>query len=234
MGRRSKKKVNTGVTCYACDRPAVSREHAPPLSFFPSNLRSNLITVPSCKTHNNDNSLDVEYVRSVLVHDINSNDVARDLFKNKVLPSYQRSPKLKSKTFAKFREVRVGGMDTAIVSANRTRYNRIMRGVASALYFHEFGKRFPYNWKVHPTTMLSEGQAFYDLPDAITPQINAAFHRVPVADRDTNQPEVFMYGVYRESEHRVVYRLVFYGGVETYVYGLPPEEKEQDYESLSL
>lgn len=228
MRRRSKKKIDLGVTCYDCDKPAVTREHAPPLSFFPSHLRNNLITVPSCVTHNNDNSLDVEYVRNIIVHDYNSNEIARDLFDNKVKRSYERSPKLKNKTFARYREVQVGGQNTAIVQANRTRYNRVMRGVASALYFHEFGKRFTYHWNVHPATMLSEDQAFYDLPDELTPRMNELLRSVPVADRDTNQPAVFKYGLYRKNQDAAVYRLIFYGGVEVFVYGLPPEYQERD------
>jgi hypothetical protein len=211
-----------------CDKPAVTREHAPPLAFFPSNLRTNLITVPSCKFHNNDNSADVEYVRNIIVTDINSNEVARLMFKEKVLPSYRRSPKLKSKTFARVREVKLGEMDTAIVQANRIRFNRIMRGIASALYFHEFGEAFPYRWNVHPATMLSENQAFLDLPDEVTPRMNELLRSVPVADRDTNQPQVFKYGLYRRDEYAAVYRLVFYGAVDTYVYGLPPEVEERD------
>jgi hypothetical protein len=130
--------------------------------------------------------------------------------------------------FARYREVKINGQDTAIVHANRTRYNRIMRGIASALYFNEFGERFKHRWNVHPAHMLSEGQAFYDLPDNITPQINAALRQVPVADGDINQPEVFKYAVYYHTEYRAIYRLVFYGGVEVYVYGLPPDEEEHD------
>src|SRR5687768_6194844 len=132
MRRRSKRKVENSETCYMCDRPAVTREHAPPLSFFPSHLRSNLITVPSCLAHNDDNSLDVEYVRNVIVHDYNANEVARDWFDNKVERSYERSARLNSKTFAPYREVQVGGKNAAIVQANRTRYNRVVRGIASA------------------------------------------------------------------------------------------------------
>ena len=108
---------------------------------------------------NRPHSLDVEYVRNIIVHDYNSNEIARDLFNNKVKRSYERSPKLKSKTFARYREVQVGGQNTAIVPANRTRYNRVMRGVASALYFEEFGKRFTYHWNVHPVCCKSDKTA---------------------------------------------------------------------------
>jgi hypothetical protein len=69
--------------------------------------------------------------------------------------------------------------------------------------------------------MLSEGQAFYDMPDNHSPYIRAMLRSVPVADRDTNQPEVFKYGVYQRPEHRIIYRLVFYGGVDIYAIGIP-------------
>lgn len=40
-------------TCYMCDGPAASVEHAPAQCFFPKGYRLNLITVPSCLLHNN-------------------------------------------------------------------------------------------------------------------------------------------------------------------------------------
>lgn len=88
-----KPKLST-ETCYMCDREATTREHTPPLSFFPDGRKDNLITVPSCKIHNNDNHLEVEYARNIIVTDINSNQVARDMFAGKVLRSYRRNRKL--------------------------------------------------------------------------------------------------------------------------------------------
>ena len=227
MRRRAKKKVNPEATCYMCDKPAVTREHAPPVAFFPNDLRVNLITVPSCKFHNNDNSKDVEYVRNIIVTDINANSVAQRMFQEKALPSFRHSPRLTSQTFAKVREVRIAGMETAIVRTHRTRFNPVMRAIAAALYFNEFGERFPYCWNVHSAHMLSENQAFLDLPDELTPQMNVLLRSVPVADRDTNQPAVYQYGVYRGEKYQVVYRLRFYGGVDTYVWGVP-SAKEDD------
>ena len=56
-------------TCYMCHKPASTREHAPPLCFFPEakdleppqDLRKHLITVPSCPDHNLSASKDDEY-----------------------------------------------------------------------------------------------------------------------------------------------------------------------------
>lgn len=71
--------------------------------------------------------------------------------------------------------------------------------------------------------MLSEGQAFHDMPDDFNPQARAVLRNIPVADRDTNQPEVFKYDVFRQTEHRVIYKLVFYGGVDIYAIGIPDD-----------
>ena len=54
--------------CYVCGREATSREHVPPRCFFPDDnrYRKQLITVRSCTEHNEDTSLDDEYVRNVI------------------------------------------------------------------------------------------------------------------------------------------------------------------------
>jgi hypothetical protein len=60
-------------TCYMCDSPETSREHAPPLCFFPEtkdvgrDLRRNLVTVPSCDVHNSKKSKDDEFFRSLVL-----------------------------------------------------------------------------------------------------------------------------------------------------------------------
>lgn len=67
-------------TCYMCDRVATTREHAPPRSFFPRDRRVNVIKVPSCTTHNNDNHLDVEYARNLIASDIHVNAIGLAMF----------------------------------------------------------------------------------------------------------------------------------------------------------
>lgn len=205
-----------------CDKPAVTREHTPPKAFFPSDLRDELITVPSCRLHNNDNSKDVEYVRNIVVPDLHTNATARRMFNSKVLPSFRRSPKLRAQTFRRYRLVDVQGMESAIAELDTKRFGLVMRAVAMALYYHDFGERFKYHFRIHSATNLSENVAFLDLPDPYTPQTNAYLRTLPTVDKDTSQPEVFRYGVYREHDYRVTYRMVFYGGVEVYAYGTPP------------
>ena len=210
-----------------CEKPATTREHAPPLSFFPEDKRYNLITVPSCYKHNVGNSVDVEYVRNIVVTDIHTNDIGRGMFVAKVRKSYARGHKLRRSTFQKIRPVLIGGRETAVVQVSERRFNPIIRAIAFALYFHDFGEKFEHRWSIYRATMLADGFAFHDIPDDINPQIRAVLRSVPTADRDTNQPEVFKYGVYRLEEHRIIYRLVFYGAVDIYAIGLPKEGTDE-------
>ena len=76
---------------------------------------------------------------------------------------------------------------------------------------------------VYNATMISQNQGFRGLVDRHNPQLRAMLRNVPAAARDTNQPEVFRYGLYRGQEaHEVLSRLLFYGGVDIYAFGAAP------------
>ena len=218
MARRGPKN-NTAETCYMCDRPRTTREHSPPLGFFPDSRRVNLITVPSCKTHNNDNSFDVEYTRNLIVTDIHTNDIAREMFADKVLPSFRRGHKLRQFTFKKYTETKVDGLDSAIVHIHDSHFNPIMRAIANALFFRDYGEKYRYRWMIYRAT----AQHLDSRIDNVNPQIRAFVRSIKVDGRATNQAEVFNYGVYGSSdtEHRIIYKLVFYGGVDIYAIGIP-------------
>lgn len=155
--------------------------------------------MPSCVRHNNDNSKDVEYVRNLVTSDFHTNEAGCAMFE-KARRSYERSPKLFTKTFSRIRVIRVNGQETAVYQINLTRFKPIIRAIASALYFHDFGEKFQYHWNVYNATMVSENEGFYDRPDRINPQLREMVRRMPAADRDTNQPDVFRYTVYRGAQ----------------------------------
>jgi len=80
--------------------------------------------------------------------------------------------------------------------------------------------------------MISENRGFRGLVDTHNPQLRAMLRNVPAAEQHTNQPEVFRYGVYRgQEEHEVLYRLLFYGGVDIYAFGATPEQLENNPQS---
>jgi hypothetical protein len=219
----AKTKMNT-ETCYMCDSEATTKEHAPPYCFFPETHRANLVTVPSCPKHNNDNSKDVEYVRNVVVSHINTNALGRVLFQ-KALRSYQRSPKLFRQIFKKVNPIMVGGRETAVVKLNLTRFKIVMRAIANALYFRDFNTPYPYWWWIYGASFVSEGQGFYGLPDNVNPPLREAFRRLAVTDKDTNQPEVFKYAIYQDDKEQTIYKMEFYEGVLVYAVGFPDNEE---------
>ena len=65
---------------------------------FPDKPSLQLITVPSCPSHNNDNSKDVEYVRNVMVASWGVNTTGEEVQK-KAFRSFDKSPKLLRQTF---------------------------------------------------------------------------------------------------------------------------------------
>lgn len=83
--------LQTSDNCYCCGDKATSIEHVPPRSWFKSNGWSIPETVPACKTHNQENSQEVELVRNLLV--ISSSSGAR----SEIAERFERSrsgPKL--------------------------------------------------------------------------------------------------------------------------------------------
>jgi hypothetical protein len=126
--------------CYQCGRPASGDEHAPPESFFPEGYNSGLTTVPSCPDHNTALSKEVEYVRNALSGQHGLNLVATKVFEN-ARASYDRSPKLFNRTFSGMRQIVMDGEETGAYRIELPRFKKVMKAIAYAMYFHDFGVR---------------------------------------------------------------------------------------------
>jgi hypothetical protein len=140
-------KGKTPAICYACDKPATTREHAPPSSFFPEGQRVNLITVPSCADHNNANSKDVEYARNVITIMFGVNEIGQQHFSDKSLRSLDHSPALLRSTFSDIRPVRFQGTTIGRFTVDTARIESVMSACVCALHFRETGVRKP-NWGI--------------------------------------------------------------------------------------
>lgn len=128
--------------CYMCVADATSKEHVPPHCFFPKGRRNDLITVPSCSTHNNDNSKDVEYVRNIVVTHHKTNEVARLHFREKALKSLTRSPKLFSRTLHNAKEILLDREVTGVGILDLPRFKSVMKAIAFGIYFNRHNKAF--------------------------------------------------------------------------------------------
>ncbi|EHQ29674.1 hypothetical protein Mucpa_5605 [Mucilaginibacter paludis DSM 18603] len=193
--------------CYQCDETATTVEHVPAKCFFPKGQRDNLITVPSCRQHNNDTSMDDEYVRGIVSSANGTNKTAVDQWRGPVRQSFMHSPKLFLKTF----ETR---KDNAFFH-DRDRVDHLMIKIAYGLYFHAFKKR----WASIPAPFYKQ---FYD-EDGITdfesrlPGYRDAGYHTVLAGAN---PSVFKYSFSEadfNGEPNVSLKLIFYEGFEVLI-----------------
>jgi hypothetical protein len=80
--------------CYFCQNTGNTREHVPPICFFPDGYRKNLITVPSCEEHNSSKSMDDQYLLLVIGSNLEVNNLALNSIVPKITDSYLKKPAL--------------------------------------------------------------------------------------------------------------------------------------------
>jgi hypothetical protein len=205
--------------CYVCGAPAKTKEHAPPESFFPEGYDSGLVTVPSCDEHNSRLSKDVEYVRNNLCGQFGTNLLAARVFET-AKASYNHSPKLFSRTFSDVRQIILDGQETGAYPIELPRFKKVIKAIAYAMYYHDFGKRNEGDFDVFSPSLNSRSNLYYGMPDGYenTRRLLEAcfFKSMPVP-----QPKVFKYGVSRPGEGQIHYRFEFYEGFSVYALTLP-------------
>ena len=193
--------------CYACNRTACTREHVPPISFFPPEYRRNLMTVPSCHSHNNANSKDVEYVRGVLLSLSQLGPNSKPVF-DAMMRSIDRRPNIVGTMFQDLRPVRVDGYETGSFCVDLPRFDRVMTAIARAIHFRDFNEKRRY-WDVFcPHFYLAESVSLKH--DAFAP-LRRAVTEPKYTWARTESTEVFCYGRAGNSPSRSVYQFVFYG-----------------------
>lgn len=204
--------------CYICDALGDTKEHVPPKSFFPSDYRFGLVTVPSCSVHNLDNAPDVEYVRNIIVQHHETNEVAREHFQGKVIASYLHSPKLLTRTYRDSLPCTLDGQETRIIPTDMVRFERVMEAIAYAVYYKDFGKTFSGKWNIWATNL----QMVNGENDPAVIKFRAMLHTIQFLDqfveKPTPQPQVFRYGFFPKDEEKPIYRLQFYGGFNVYAF----------------
>ena len=148
------------MKCYLCDNEATSDEHCPPQSFFPPGRRNNLITVPSCSTHNEETSMDDEYVRNVIAMTKGNNDVGANHFKNKGLRSLQRSVGLSNITFRNPKQLNFIKDDdkskTMAVEVDRNRFDKVMRKIAYGIFYFKFNHTWSYKLGIATHNLVTD------------------------------------------------------------------------------
>lgn len=138
--------------CYWCGKLATSREHVPPLCFFPEgkdvkklyvqSFRNNLITVPSCDEHNLKKSHDDEYLMACLSGRVGNNGIAYVHNATKVKRARERNPNM-IKIDAED-TLKIAGIEFPVQWAilDMSKLLRSFESIARALYFYEFNNNY--------------------------------------------------------------------------------------------
>lgn len=153
-------------TCYMCEKDSTTVEHVPPKCLFPElkdsgrQLRSNLITVPSCDEHNGQKSKEDEFLMVSLAGIIGNNSIGYEHYHGKIQRALKRTAfKLLEEVFLKKKLVKLGDENSYLeILWGTPDHNRLIncfRHIAYGIHFHHYGHKFvgevkPYLAFVYP------------------------------------------------------------------------------------
>lgn len=126
-------------SCYRCDKPATSREHFPPKSFFPRGGNLQLQTVGSCDLHNTKKSGDDQYLLAhICMHAAREENLAQKVFLRSIAPQIRESAGFKH--LFSDRIPADGGRFYYPVDVSR--FDKFFDALSCAIFFSRFKERF--------------------------------------------------------------------------------------------
>ena len=212
----SSKSKAASAKCYMCSDTATTREHIPARTFFPTGYRKELWSVPSCLKHNNNNSLDVEYVAGCIVSAIESTGVALEENQKKVFRAFDRRKRLMLGTYQDIRPIRLpSGEMTATFRIDIDRFQSVMEALAYGIYNYTSKSTYKGRWRVVSPNLGTVETKHKGQRDDRAFLFNA-FSEMSFDEIATPQPDVFKCSAYTFPDGKVVYRFEFYNGVIVY------------------
>ncbi len=136
------------MKCYfqGCEEKGETKEHIPPRSFFPDGEKEQLLTVKSCKKHNNAKSTNDLYVLAHICMNASPSNRAREVFLQKV------SPQLAFHDGA-FRKKLVDGAiklenGTVAYKVDTVRLDDFFTALSCGIIFKSCGASLPVNYRI--------------------------------------------------------------------------------------
>lgn len=217
--------MRTVSTCYMCENLATSREHAPPLCFFPEkenfgkDVRQNLITVPSCDRHNSKKSKDDEYFRAVILMQAAQNSIAgQHQFFQKFLRATSRTPHAYG-SFFQDKGIVHDGKGHAL-QINRERFDLCIDHLARALFFNEFNSKWNLPMSVISPNFFSKIMSDMTVPHHPTMEAVGVSRQFLGGEPVKGQnPDIFKYRLkYDKSVEIYVFAAIFYDSFEVFTF----------------
>lgn len=211
-------------TCYWCGAPATSREHVPPRNLFPKGKNKNLLTVPSCYTHNEALTKFDEKFR-VYLQARESNADALNEFQDRTFRGLSR-PESQGmvRGLAKgARRVVVDGQQTIAMSVDPEEQNMYFGKIIRGLYFHLF--QTPAKGRIVSISkdFIVPGFDYDKLERIIGPYLDDPNM---MEQGKTDNPDIFRYKYARTADfgkEAAAIEMVFYGGVKVLGLITPPK-----------
>ena len=205
--------------CYICGGKHESDDHCPPKCFFPKGYRSNLMTVPSCMVHNEQQSEDDEYTREVVLSFFENNQIAYSLFDQKVKPVFERSEKAKKRFLKNTKTVYyrqgIKFVKTIAPQIERDVFDRTMRKIGYGIYFYKFKHRWMRNLIV-ATPCLYDANMRYDEQGTLVAMSREIEKHFNITYEGSN-PNIFKYVFFDTETSDTILKMVFYNGFEVYL-----------------
>lgn len=211
--------------CYVdhCENPANTVEHAPARVFFPEqgdagiNYRERMVTVPACREHNSAYAKDDEYVAYTMHAHIRTNQAALRNFDTKILRAMERNIKLIDHIYKNRRLAWLPEGSKlrrrAIFDVDKARVDRVMRRIASALYYKTQKRRVAIDsdrYLVYSPDTISPTDLKSDFPQEIEAYLasKTCYISLPLWNQ-----EIFScdYHIDSTEQERFVFRFTFYG-----------------------
>ena len=226
----SKDKVRP-ICVYCGQRPADTRDHVVAGCFFPGDLPSSMITVPSCKKCNQGFKHDEEYVRTLIAMDYTvseSSDSALRQLVGPVTRSFLRpeSAGLLNGIIDDSKPVTLvseGGIylgKTRAIRMDENRFANVAKKIVRGLYFCETGDRFGSTYSIAVSVVGSDTSGLVEwLED----------HPMPWRRSKSIDDRVFRYMWTRldDDTRRGIWLLEFYESFDMLVYTVSPRDQEE-------
>jgi len=136
------------MNCYfqGCDKDGVTKEHIPPRSFFPDGEKDQLLTVKSCKVHNNAKSKDDLYVLAHICLNASPSNRAREVFLTKVVPQLEYNNGALRKRLAKG-SINIGN-GAVKYQVDMPRFDDFFTALSCGIIYISCGSPLPQNYNV--------------------------------------------------------------------------------------
>lgn len=222
------RKKKNDSSCYACGKPATTREHVPPKVFFPEkkdmpskypDFRTDLLTVPSCDDHNLTKSLDDEYLFMIIVASHVVNEIALRHFK-KVIRAIHHAPN-KGKIYLKnVTPASVNGLLTIASDIDIERFYSSLGLIAKGIYYHNFSEQWLSHIEIMPLSLFKRPQSMQDMhTNEKIKELRGMVSQLFLKEKiEGSHPEIFFYQFHLDPDTKKnILRMVFYEGFEVVV-----------------